>query len=589
MISVGQRSTAAGSPPSEAEATDPSEPSEAPPAAASAPPPVAWHRLEPPALRRARIAVLGVLARPSTQHRLARLLLAALGAALAFRAFEGTWAQLGGEVNAFDEGIVLSGSSGLLAGKLPYRDFFSNYAPGIYLLLAGAFEIAGQSVAVERLVGVGLHLAVSIGAGATVARLLGGSFSWLLAALVLMWLGPLGTAAIAWLAGLGVAVLACDRWAAARERDRPRDYLIAGCVLGAVSWFRHDLFAYFSCGLAGLGVIWVVLASRRGDRSALRVAGWTLLGAVSAVCLMWLPTFALTGVRQPFEDLFLDMVRYVMPARHLPVPPLFTWVRVNWAPFSVPVFALQLTESAIVLTYTGPLVAAAAWLFPERAGLKRRSEVAWLGVLSVAVLPQMLGRTDLWHAIYTVTPALMVWWLWIDGKAVTQWRAGDAARIAFGTLLLFLPSPRLPAHRVRLEMPDWKTRAGGTPISEARSEVFAFIDKHTKPGDPIYFGYTNHRRVFISEVDIYFLADRTWATRYTQFEPNVVNREDAQRLMIADLEKTRPRVAILATRGNMSGEPNDSRKEGSPLLDKYIKAHYKHVKKTGHYVLALRK
>ena len=126
-------------------------------------------------------------------------------------------------------------------------------------------------------------------------------------------------------------------------------------------------------------------------------------------------------------------------------------------------------------------------------------------------------------------------------------------------------------------------------MGEPRQKVFSFIEEHTRPGDPIYVGYTNHRRVHLSEVDIYFLSNRTWATRYTQFEPNVTNREDAQRQMIADLERTRPRVAILATRGNMSNEPNDSRKAGSPLLDEYIEAHYETVGQAGNYVFALRK
>src|SRR5712671_778783 len=51
-----------------------------------------------------------------------------------------------------DEGIVLQGAQRILAGQVPYRDFFSFYTPGSYYALALVFRIFGSSLAVARTV-----------------------------------------------------------------------------------------------------------------------------------------------------------------------------------------------------------------------------------------------------------------------------------------------------------------------------------------------------------------------------------------------------------------------------------------------------
>ena len=50
-----------------------------------------------------------------------------------------------------DEGIVLQGAERILAGQVPYRDFFSFYTPGSFYLIAGLFRVFGDSFAVARI------------------------------------------------------------------------------------------------------------------------------------------------------------------------------------------------------------------------------------------------------------------------------------------------------------------------------------------------------------------------------------------------------------------------------------------------------
>src|SRR5215469_17142678 len=50
-----------------------------------------------------------------------------------------------------DEGIVLRGAERILAGQIPYRDFFTFYTPGTLYLVAGLFRVFGDSFAVARI------------------------------------------------------------------------------------------------------------------------------------------------------------------------------------------------------------------------------------------------------------------------------------------------------------------------------------------------------------------------------------------------------------------------------------------------------
>jgi len=53
--------------------------------------------------------------------------------------------------NVYDEGLIVFGAQRVLEGDIPYRDFWTLYAPGQFYAVAGLFKLFGSSVLVERL------------------------------------------------------------------------------------------------------------------------------------------------------------------------------------------------------------------------------------------------------------------------------------------------------------------------------------------------------------------------------------------------------------------------------------------------------
>ena len=511
-----------------------------------------------------------------------------LGAALLAA---GAWAgllALRKQIGLYDEGILLTGAELLLAGKVPYRDFYTNYPPGGFLLLALAFRLLGPSVLVERGLGLALHVAVAAAAGRLAGRLQGRPFGLLAAGLCFAWLAGLGAAAYGWLAALGVAFAFCARWlAAVRARDGGR-FLQAGLLLGAVSWFRHDLAVYLGLALGALLLADLGLARRAGRPGTIgaRAAAGVALGAVGAAAVFWLPWLGLAGPGRILSDVVFEQAGHVQPARLLPFPPLVALTRPEGLPVRLPALLVDPFPAAVVLSLAGPLLALLAVLRPAPAGVAARSELWGIGALSLAVLPQLLGRSDVVHALYAVPPALLLASLW----ATAPGRAGRRVAVALALALpvvLGAGALRVP---VRPEAFPGLARASGVPDEAAanRRTVLAFLAEHTRPGESIYVGGTDHRWTIINEMDLYFLADRPGGTRVMQFDPGLTNRRDVQLQMAADLESSGTRVAVLSGRYVLSYEPNLSQRPGSSELDAYLHAHFSVAEVAGPYRLLVR-
>lgn len=65
-------------------------------------------------------------------------------------------------INDTDEGYIVTSSMRILAGELPYRDFFIHTPPLTFYAVAGVFKIFGQSLIVARLFTAVIGLAIAI-------------------------------------------------------------------------------------------------------------------------------------------------------------------------------------------------------------------------------------------------------------------------------------------------------------------------------------------------------------------------------------------------------------------------------------------
>jgi hypothetical protein len=504
--------------------------------------------------------------------------------------------------NFFDEGLLLTDAYVLLQGGVPYRDFYTNYPPGVFLLIAGVWKFTSISGLSVRLLGFVFQLAAALLAGRVAARMRRRRFSWFACGIVYTWTLFLGASLSAWIAALVFLLLFAELLMSALDGSHRIRLMVAGLALGLVGCFRHDLFVYFvlAFGVASLlpSALYRALHLSVTPR---RLLAFVVLGASVPLSAVWTSPIIQAGIPRIIDDLFLTQVRYVMPGRVLPLPDLLamTGTPLRFLPAFVRPF-----EGAVLLTFLAPFLAGAMVGLPQIRGRVRADLglIAMAGV-TISVVPQMSGRTDLIHAIYSVTPSLI--WVVVVTEEIRERLRSPILHFAAALIpvvvflwVIFVKSPIWPPVRAwpkhtaggsyTLSDPRPGFREPDAAIARSRQAVFDFTETHTAPREAVYFGTAYHDRVFVNEADLYFLANRRPGTRYVQFDPNVVTRRDVQEEMIASVERHRVRLVVLSDRVTQF-ETQTSLLPGSTLFDDYLREHFVRMEIHPPYVIYMRR
>jgi hypothetical protein len=468
-------------------------------------------------------------------------------------------------VARYDEGVLLSGAHRLLAGELPYRDFWTIYGPGQFALLAALFRVAGESLAVSRTWEIVVRALLPVLAFLIAARIANRRVAIVVWAILLVWLwqfAPTNYPVFPALAAvLGATVLLLDRrWAA------------AGVLVGVAALFRHDLGAYAALAhLLALGLV---------NRAGLRDYA---LGLVALTVPAWL----LLALAIPWRELVADLLTFpgtVYPlVRGLPHPLPRHELALSFGPIAV---AFHLTPLlARVLVAGLPLLvvgcAVACWRVWRRLPPGGR-----LGTLSLVLLAALFLRTawvrsDIAHLVPISVP-LVILLTTLAAMIPRQWRLpfGGAAALA-GALLLALvmrggvprtfllfpcSDPEMPAHLA--------SRVGGACISADQAAAVVQVSALVPRADRIFVAATAHDRVLAGDASFYFLADRLPGTRYHELHPGLTTTREVQEAIVGDLERNRVPAVIRVEEGFWE-EPNASRMSiGVDLLDRYLGARF---------------
>ncbi|MBW2244402.1 MAG: hypothetical protein JRH01_20650, partial [Deltaproteobacteria bacterium] len=177
--------------------------------------------------------------------------------------------------NGLYGGIAEVGARRVLAGDVPYRDFWTIYAPGQFYLLAGFLRLGeavgfgarwlispiAASTLLASACGV-LFVAVRRAGASRAAALLAGSAIALAIAST-----PFHRTCGSYPPALLLLASAWALMATRGERASTRASLAAGLCLGAAALFKHDVAAYAAIGLA-----LTTLARVRADGASWRAA-----------------------------------------------------------------------------------------------------------------------------------------------------------------------------------------------------------------------------------------------------------------------------------------------------------------------------
>jgi hypothetical protein len=514
--------------------------------------------------------------------------------------------------NIYDESLVLTGAMRVAAGQVPHRDFYANYGPAQFYLLAGLFRVFGESVLIGRLFDLTVKALLVTVIYRTVSSYGRRSFALGVCAVAILWIegvnGLTGTPVItlSLLSLVGSLILLpifeC--------KVSPARMCVVGAIAGVAALFRYDV------GIALFGVYGCVIAAATYVRSD-DGTGWmrrltaALLPYIAGYALVLVPVglvYLSAGVAQPFlHDIILYPGKYYHRGRNLPFPRIYLKGIDNLGVYLPLVIAsLSLWVSAIAL----PRIRREN-VSDSKGEFEERRVVAFLitfGVMSLAMYVKGLVRISVPHLYLAIIPSVLLVAVLFQYRSIVFPRL----RVFISVLaLLFAVAAGWSAlremkslHLDHASIPDvmvrfvrgqetgvektWCKRESAETkgicflSDEGHLRTIEFIEDHTSPEQKVYVGLTKHDRIFANDNLIYFASQRLPATKWSHFDPGLQNSYDIQKEMVHELDVNVPPYIVLDSEFELIREPNDSSKStGVTLLDDYLESKYRIVETYG--------
>jgi hypothetical protein len=503
-------------------------------------------------------------------------------------------------VGVYDEGILLTGGALVAEGAVPHRDFYANYGPAQFYILAALFDMGGPSFMAARVYDVLVRaaiVAVSFG-------LLAGRVSLLHAlvgaGLCGLWLLSAGFYLYPTFPSLLLALV--GTWLLVRPSGAPQSgaLVAAGAATGVVALFRYDVGFYV---LAAHAVALAYLAAsgegRRGQKAA-RWFGWMLRYGLGTAATFLIPAALLliAGAGPGFlHDTFDYPLRFYARMRSLPLPGPADLLR---AP----------GDAAAYLPFIAPVLAAAVLLWPRGSNLEKSDDARdRLFAVAMAALTLFLSikgvvRFHVVHMMIAIIPAtLLVVFIASRLRRTSKPLAALLTLAAAVAVLLPLLAALNLARTIRSD-PD-VVLAGALAsgdeeqtahrLAEARIDpemscAASFVAAHSSSGEPIFSATTRHDKLFVNNVAFYFAAGRTPATHWYHFDPGLQTRADVQQEIIGDLVAADVRWVVRQASWDAAKEPNESAlSSGVGLLDNFIEQRFRPVARFGDFSVWLAK
>lgn len=465
-----------------------------------------------------------------------------------------------------DEGMLLSGADLIQRGMKPGLDFNYTYGPTSLSTIAINEALLGPGVTAQRILGVGYRIAILLGLYA-LARPRGQNVALASISIGAILLASVTAGAYAWFGAIALLLASLSLFSRSFSAQRQGLFLWGSGLLGGLALgFRPDL------GLAALLMLLPLFLLVSLRQKALFVVGVFLGLAPLASHVIGISPQAL------YQALVVEP-RLMMPGRVLPIP---------WKEPKLVVFLL--------LT----LIAKIAWLVSGTVRLRRepRSPEArthmGIGLLSIALLPQVIQRADSWHIVYgaivsvALLPALL---------APTQEPIADRLRSLwkpvaspfFSVALLVISAPKILLSQPLSLSQGHRVQHGGRDFfldsQEQARDAQGLLDdlgRLSKNGERIFIGPRDLRRTNYNDTYLYYLLPQlTPASYFTMLVPGLDRDRLAKEISSADW------LALTSFYDDWN-EPNASMSYASDELNLLVEERFCKVADHGSYQLLSR-
>jgi hypothetical protein len=502
-------------------------------------------------------------------------------------------------------GKATIGATRLLGGEIPYRDFWTMYAPGQFYVLALLFRIFGTHLLVE-IIAVSAVCAVAavtvylLVVNLTNRRLLGIACAGIFVGSTydtayFKRIGSYNLAILLVLIVLNLLVL--------HFKTKQTKYLVAaGLVLGVTMVFKHDVGGYTAIATV-IGLVAYHLVDSASRKTGVRVLISRLVTYSASATVIVLPIL-IYFVILAGADMLQDLVIFPLTD--------FRFSRPESYPSLLPIGLYDESELMMMrnltsyVNFTVPFVLFLLGLpATVMAVLRRRPLYAALGVtlLTGFVLHYVAAHVQInthiiTMSIYASILGVIFYDLVEPSLRFKRRRLGNLLILALvgGWFLSLMAKPMydgwLKRRYMTAELELGRVSGFRVTPEEAQvlSELSAYVDSRLPVGHNLYVGLHRHDAVIVNDIMIYFILDRPSLTRYQELHPAITDTAPIQSEMIEALEQDNAPLIVLKHMfpDDVLDEVKANFQENLPQvgatdLDNYIAQNYRRAQDFGPY------
>ena len=448
-------------------------------------------------------------------------------------------------------GVSTLGAERVLNGDMPYRDFWTMYAPGHFYLLAIFLKIFGNHLFVEV-------IAASVVSAAAVAVIYGigrklfvNQLYALIPAGVFLavlfntgYFKRLGSYPIA-IFLVFIALYFMTRY---YQSGKIGFLIVVGIMVGLIVIFKHDVAGYTAIALT-TGLVIHHIGEKKADSQSSLTIWRELLIFTAAILLISGPIMAYFAVKT-WPDMLQNLVIFPLTD--------FRFARPEGYPTLLPINLLgetpllTLNNIFTYISFNIPFLLTLAGLIAVLVLIRKRQHVlAAMGATFAVGYFLHYNAAHIQINTHIVTMSVYAIWLGIltfDYIQERNWLSRTKFLRVAGIILIFGWLISVMARPAYTSWVGWQTerkelllpKVSGFKVTpdEAQSlqELKNFVNQHIPTDQALFVGLHRHDVVVIGDVMIYFILDRPIATRYQELHPAITDTQPIQHEIIREIQ-----------------------------------------------------
>lgn len=492
----------------------------------------------------------------------------------------------------YDEGIIVYGANRILNGDIPYKDFWTLYAPGIFYTIAAIFKIFGTSIKSERLFSITILSLTICAAYFFIRKLYSKIPAFFTSALLIICLRFYIVFNRPAQIALLFFVLCCISFFNFLTSNQKIWLFICGILSGIITIFRQDFgfFCFISLFIAIFFHRLNYYLNIPKDKKSILAIFNAEMSVCLGILLIIFPFMAYLIFNSALIDFIKDAVIF----------PLSTYPKVRDLPFP----RLQLDN----LIFYFPILVFSLTGFSIHLYFKNKDNRLWgiffLLLFSLGIFFYSSLRADIEHFIPTLFLTIVLVFIILNKSLKNRFNLdkNNIQRIithifASSIIILFIvPSlikfNNLPPEQTSKNKLIYTCDRGrgmyfdNSEFSHSQNQAIQYIQKNTKQNEKIFVGNSRHDKLIYNNIMFYFFSERDCATKYHELHPGLITTKEAQKEIINEFKQIYVPYVILWAGAEKMNEPNASSKSNGVLdFDNFIKKNYEIEKKFGSYII----